>query len=971
MTRIRFLGVWLVVFLAGGAWLWGQEPQRRPTTPTAPSRTTVQTPGPNPTVPTPTRTQPTRPRTTTPRPTTTTGPTTPTATTPEVPLAPVPVGAELEAFLINMPARNIGPASMSGRITSLAIDPRRSSTLYAGSASGGLWRSMNHGLTWSPIFEREGSSSVGDVAVAPSDSSVLWVGTGEPNARNSVTWGDGVYQSTDGGRTWKHRGLEDSHHIGRVVIDPRDPQTVYVAALGHFWGPNAMRGIFKTSDGGETWKHILELGPDCGCVDLLIHPEQPDTLIAAAYGVRRDGFSGGNPAMQFHERAGFYKTTDGGQNWTRLTSGLPTAKFGRSGLTVCLSKPNIVYAIIQTERTNIRALAGQGSRENADAETGGVFRSDDFGTTWKKINDLNPRPFYFSKIRVDPSNDQRVWVLGISLFASADGGKTFRADGAPRVHADFHALWIDPANPERLLVGCDGGVYQSHDRGRTWGFCGTLPVSHFFAAAVEWRGPWWVCGGLQDTASWGGRTNTRHGLGIGNHEWLRIGGGDGFYCQVDPTDWTTVYGESQYGVLFRVNVATAETKFIRPPPPSRGVTVRYNWSSPIHLSPHNPRTVYYAGNYLFRSLDRGDNWQTISPDLTRGAPGTITTIAESPRVPGVLWVGTDDGKLFLPREAGISGIALTERLPGPGTRTISRVEPSPFEAATCYVTVDRHRNDDYRPYVYKTTDYGQNWTPLHDTLPANGSVHVIRVDRINRELLYLGTEFGLFVSLNDGANWTRLRGNLPTVAFHDLVVHPRERELVMATHGRGVWIMDAAPLQQATPELFGARAFLLDPKPAVAFRPRLAPNSTGAGNYFAPNPPAGAVITYHLRDKLVDPAKIVITDALGTVMADLGGSSEPGLHNVTWSLRQRLSTAPPGATRTAAQAQRRTVFVPAGDYVVTLLVDGKEVMRKKLRVEADESLQQGTLTADDDDEDLGDEGMKEDGPAAGVGSGVR
>jgi photosystem II stability/assembly factor-like uncharacterized protein len=864
--------------------------------------------------------------------------------------------AALESFLKNFSARCLGPAAMSGRITALAVDPRRPATIYVGSASGGLWRSTNEGMTWTPIFEKEGSSSIGHFALAPSNPDIIWIGTGEANARNSVTWGDGVYRSTDGGKTWQHRGLSDSHHIGKIVIHPRDPNTVYVAALGHFWGPNEQRGVFKTSDGGSTWQHVLNLGRDCGCVDLIMHPEQPDQLIAAAQGVRRDAFSGGDPAaLQFHEQAGLYKTTDAGRTWTRLTTGLPKARFGRSGLDVFRRRPETLYAIIQTEKTNIRSLFGQGSRENSDPETGGVFRSDDFGDSWRKLNDLNPRPFYFSKIRVDPSDDQRVWVLGIPLFVSTDGGKNFRADGAPRVHADFHALYIDPANPERLIVGCDGGVYLSYDRGKSWGFCEGLPVSQFYAVAVDMRRPYWVYGGLQDNGSFGAPTNTRNGLGIGNHDWLRIGGGDGFYCQVDPADWTTVYAESQYGAIYRVNVATGETKSIRPPPPGRGVSVRYNWSAPIHLSPHNPRTVYFAGNYLFRSLDRGDNWQVISPDLTRGAPGTISTVAESPRVPGVIWVGSDDGKLYLTREGGVSWLDLSDRLPGPSQRHISRVEPSAFDAGTCYVAVDRHRNDDYRPYLYKTTDYGQTWQALHETLPANGSVHVVREDRVNRQLLYCGTEFGLLISVDGGTRWTRLRANLPTVAVHDLVVHPRERELVIATHGRGIWVMDVAPLQQLTPKVFSQSATLFEPKPAVAYRQRLAPNVTGVRAYFAPNPPAGAVISYFLPEALPQPPKVLIRDALGNTMADLTGPSSAGLHSVTWSLRQRLTAASAPAPGQPAPP-RRSVLVPPGDYVVCLMVGGQEVMKKRLRVDADDVPASGPTSADDgDDEDASDD----------------
>lgn len=854
----------------------------------------------------------------------------------------------------NIRARHIGPSSMSGRVTGVAVDPQRSSTIYVASASGGVWKSVNNGTTWSPIFEQEGSASIGAIAVSASKPDVVWVGTGEANARNSVSWGDGIYKSTDGGKSWKNMGLKESHHIAAIVIHPTDPDVVYVGSLGRFWGPNKERGIFKTTDGGATWEACLTIDEDCGCVDIRMDPSDSDTLWAAMYAVRRDGFSGGDPAvMQFHETAGIYKTTDAGKTWKKMTQGLPSGKLGRIGLEVYLKDPKTLFAVVQTEKTNIRQVAGQPQRKNSDnVDVGGIFRSDDGGESWRKLNDLCPRPFYFSKIRVDPTNDQRVWVCGIPLFRSVDGGQNFTPDGAPRVHADHHAMWIDPQNPERLILGCDGGLYMSYDRGATWAFMEQLPISQFYGVAVDMRRPYYVYGGLQDNGSWGGPSATRLNIGIGSFEWYRIGGGDGFQCQVDPTDWRVVYGESQYGNLYRLNVATGETRTIRPRVPE-GTPLRFNWNSPMLLSPHNPRTLYYGGNYLFRSMDRGDNWQKISGDLTRGNRGSLTTISESPITPGLIWVGSDDGKVHMTRDGGVSWVDLSEKITTlPQERTVSRLVASAFAPGTCYVAMDRHRNDDYQPYIFKTTDYGSTWTPLHDGLPDNGSVHVIREDRRNRNLLFCGTEFGLFVSLDGGRQWQPLRAGMPTVAVHDLVIHPRDQELVIGTHGRGVYIIDIAVLQEFTSEIAAKSSHLFTPKTAWLYRTRPSPNLTGARHFTASNPPFGAAIGYYIQDKGIATGKITITDALGNRMAEFNCSQEPGIHFVTWNLRRQVqpttaraegtaprSTAPTTPTPTATQPrrppQRQAPLVPPGDYVVRMTIGDTEVLRR-LRVEAED-----------------------------------
>jgi photosystem II stability/assembly factor-like uncharacterized protein len=837
-------------------------------------------------------------------------------------------------FVEPLAARPLGPANMGGRITDLAVVESRPSTLYAASASGGLWKTVNNGITWTPVFERETTIALGAVTVAPSNPEVVWVGTGEANARNSVSWGDGVYQSTDGGKTWKNRGLRDTQHIGRIVIHPKDPNTVYVAALGHIWGANAQRGIFKTADGGKTWAHSLPLDADTGCIDLTMDPGDPDTLYAAAYRVRRDGFSGPNPKVQFGSAAGLYRTRDGGKTWHKLTNGLPRRPIGRCGLAIARHDPRIVYAVIQTDRTNILTTLGQPPRTNDQPDTGGVFRSSDRGETWVKLNDLCPRPFYYGQIRLDPRDEQRVYVLGIALYVSRDGGKTFTADGARDAHADHHALWIDPADSDHLVLGCDGGVYFSYDRGAHWEHVRNLPIAQFYAAAVDMRLPYRVYGGLQDNGSWGSPSATRHADGITTADWFRILDADGFQCQVDPDDPDTVYAETQYGGLYRLNVRKGGYASIRPRPPSRlSPDYRFNWNAPLVLSRHNRLTLYYGGNHLFQSIDRGDTWKVVSPDLTHGRPGpsadrghTLTAIAESPRKAGVLYAGTDDGRVHVTRNDGATWTDVSARIPDvPVARHISRLECSPFDEGTAWLTIDRHRNDDRKPYLFRTDDFGATWKPLANNLPKDGPVHVVRADPRNRHLLFAGTEFGLFFSLNDGASWQHLGSGLPTVAVHDLVIHPRDRDLIIATHGRGMYIVDIAPLEEMTETVRAAPYHLFDVKLATLFEYR-GGHGTGEGkNYRAPNPPFGAAIWYSLREKTAQPVRLQIADAAGRVLVDVAGQQGSGLHRLQWNLR--------GAS--GFDLERGARMVPPGEYAVRLLIGGQMRMAKKLRVEAE------------------------------------
>jgi photosystem II stability/assembly factor-like uncharacterized protein len=812
---------------------------------------------------------------------------------------------------------------MGGRIVDVAVVESRPATMYVATASGGLWKTLNNGTTWKPVFDQEETVSLGAVAVARSNPDIVWVGTGEANPRNSVSWGNGVYRSDNGGKTWLHVGLADSAHIGRIVIHPQDPNIVYVAVLGRLWGPNPERGLYQTTDGGHSWRQIKFIDDATGFIDLVMDPQNPAILYAAAYQVRRDAFAGGNPAVQTGPGSGLYRSLNAGLTWERLSKGLPARPLGRCGLAVSPKNPRLVYAVIQTDRTT-STTAGQLARTSNEIDSGGVFRSDDRGETWIKLNDLCPRPFYYGQIRIDPGDDKRIYVLGISLHVSTDGGKTFPDQGARGVHPDHHALWIDPRDSDHLVLGNDGGLYFSYDRGATWEHVNNLPIGQFYGVGVDQRRPYRVYGGLQDNGSWSGPSGTRRAEGITPADWVRLLGADGFYCQVDPQDNVTVYCEGQYGRLHRVNRATGANAEIRPRPPKGIPPYRFNWSAPILISPHDSQTVYYGGNYLFRSRNRGDSWEIISPDLTRGRPGasantghTLTTIAESPLKPGLLYAGSDDGQLHVRENAGtwndVSG-----RIPNlPADRWISRVECSHFAEGTAYVAIDRHRNDDRGPYLYKTTDYGVSWQPLAGDLPREGSVHVICEDPRNPDLLFVGTEFGLFVSLDAGRHWHRLRSGLPTVAVHDLVIHPRDRELVIATHGRSLYVLDVAPLEELTPRVLTAEAHLFDVKPAELFRHRGGHGQTGSKAFVAPNPPFGTTITYYVRSVPSTTPRIIIADASGRVVTEWKGAREPGLHRQQWDLR------------------RSDTSVSPGDYSVQLRI-GDRIWAKTVRVEAEE-----------------------------------
>ena len=1133
--------------------------------------------------------------------------------------------------------RSIGPAGMGGRITAITVYEADPSTYWVATASGGLLKTTNNGVTFEHQFDHEATVSIGDAAVAPSDKNIVWVGTGESNPRNSVSYGDGVYKSTDGGKTWTNMGLKKSFQIGRIVIHPKNPDVVYVGALGRLYGRNEERGLYKTVDGGKNWERILGFDDKAGVIDISMSPVDPETLIAALWDRARDGFDSFvgkplppeghdayDPSHKWGEHAGFYKTTDGGKNFKRLTVGLPSSRFGRSDIDWYAKNPNIVYAIIDCEKigmgpavsqswlglslengeagvevtsvtaqgpaekagltagdivlevggravkdyTEVQAairakgfgesiafrirrgesagvditavvgrrplasLATAGATQNAYVgitgeevpeglrvatvaddgpadkagvkegdvlrtldgepvstteqltelvrlkrvgdvvalgigrgsesvdlsatlterpqqaqgrggpgggqgggrgpsfmgshfgafardqegggaqiarvaadrsaeiaglvdgdvvkecdgaevkdsqalteilgrrfegdtvtlkierekktleiavkltppegqglrpfgfqyagqmpnvqneqgpaahEYGGIYKSTDGGESWTRINSLNPRPMYFSQIRVDPSDDRYLYVLGVSLHRSTNGGKTFTADAGNRVHADHHALWIDPRDGRHIITGCDGGFYASWDRTRTWEHLNHLALGQFYHVAVDSKRPYRVYGGLQDNGSWGGPSRVLNGSGILNEDWISIGGGDGFVCRVDPFDPDIVYSESQNGAMSRRNLRTGESAGIAPRP-KRGVRYRFNWNTPFILSNHNPGIFYAAGNHVFRSLKRGDELKQISPEITRTGRGTATALAESPLNADVLWVGSDDGALSLSKDGGTTWTSVVEKIGLPGPRWVATIEASRFAEGRCYVAFDAHRSDDDQPYAYVTEDFGETWKSLRANLPW-GSTRCLREDLKNENLLYCGTEFAAFASLDRGETWTKINNNLPTVAVHEFALHPTAGEVVVATHGRSLWVLDVTALRQMTAEAVNAEATLYAPNTVVRWRSEPS-RGTGGGfqRFVGEAPPRGASIVYSLGEKAAK-ATIKIVDYTGRTVRELEANVEPGLHVTNWDLSARAAVpagrgpGAQGARESAAAETPRTDSAPTG-----------------------------------------------------------
>jgi len=824
--------------------------------------------------------------------------------------------------------RELGPTVTGGRVDDVEALPDDPSTILVASATGGLWKSVNGGTTWKALFQHQSVSTIGDVAFAPSDPSVIWVGTGEPNNRQSTTWGDGVYRSTDGGTTWTHVGLEETRQIGRVRVDPNDPGVAYVAAQGNLWKPNAERGVYRTRDGGKSWKKVLYVDTLTGATDLVVDPSDPRTLYAATYQrLRRTwGFNGGGPG------SGIWKTTDGGDHWTELSGGLPSGPKGRIALDISASSPDVLYATVQ------------------HADSGGVYRTDDGGATWTRVNSLDPRPSYYSQIRVDPQDPDRVYVLGVEFYGSSDGGKTFvqmptRPTYDVGVHSDYHALWIDPGNPRHFYLAGDAGLVRTWDRGATYRRIDNIPIGQFYAIGADDRTPYRIYGGMQDVHSWMAPSASRNFMGIRAGQWKEIGFGDGTYMQASHPagEPLAVFVGSNDGDIQRFDPVTGDELDVNPRAPE-GETYRFDWVSPILVSPHDPHTVYLGGNRLFVSRDRGESWSATA-DLTKaidrdtltlmavkgsadmlskndgtGSYSEITTIDESPLTPDVLWVGADDGSVRVSRDGGRSWTEVGRNVPGiPATMYVSRVTASRTGAGTAYVAFDGHRRGDFGPHLFRTTDGGRSWTDLSGGLPADaGTVNDVVEDPESPDLLFLGTEHGLFISVDRGGSWTRLAGGkggaavpgLPTTIYEDLLVKEPEGDLVVATHGRGIWILDDLSALEALAGSGGGAAAgsgagrepASSPSAATGLLPTRGgtiheywkqSSYRGQFAWFGENPPWGAVLSYRLA-RTDTAARIEISDGSGRVVRTLPVPGEAGvLHRVVWDLRHPAPPEPP------------------------------------------------------------------------------
>jgi photosystem II stability/assembly factor-like uncharacterized protein len=871
--------------------------------------------------------------------------------------------------------RALGPAVTSGRIVDFAVHPRNPSHYYAAAASGGVWKTTNAGTTWTPVFDEQGSYSIGCLALDPKNPHVLWVGTGENNSQRSVGYGDGVYRTDDGGKSWKHLGLKSSEHIARIVIDPRDSNTAYVAAEGPLWGPGGDRGLYKTTDGGKSWNKVLSISDNTGVGDVVMDPRDPDVLLAAAYQRRRHVWTliNGGP------ESALYRSTDAGKTWNKVKAGLPTTEMGRIGLAWATSNPEVVYAIIESTE-----------------KKGGIFRSADRGVTWEKRNDFDQQAQYYAHLTVDPKNHDRVYVMNVRIHVSDDGCKTLATLPERYKHVDSHVIWVDPHDNDHYLVGCDGGIYESRDRAANWTFVANLPVTQFYDVACDEAGPFYhVYGGTQDNFTLGGPARTRSMNGIPNADWFVVQGGDGFHCKVDPRDPNIVYGEAQYAGIIRFDRKTGEAVGIQPQPGKGEPPLRWNWDSPLIVSAHVPTRIYFAANKVFRSDDRGDTWKAISPDLTRQLDrdrlavmgkvwspdavaknvstsfyGNVTALAESPRQEDLLYAGTDDGMIQVTADGGKTW-RKEDAFAGMPPRTyVSRLLASRHDGNTVYAAFDNHKNADFAPYLLKSADAGKSWTSIAGDLPANGPVLAIAEDYEVPELLFAGTEFGLYFSRDGGKKWLRLKGGLPTIAVRDLAVQRQMNDLVVGTFGRGIYVLDDySPLRQLSPQALEQESVLLAGRTAYLYIPTRqyglrGKGFQGMGFYTAPNPRYGAAFTYYLKEPIRSskerrqeeekklagkkeqppyPAKeklraedeeeapailLTISDSDGTPLRTITGPVTAGIHRVAWDLREPAPELPRPRQRDADedlfQEEPAGPLVMPGRYRVTMAkrVDG-------------------------------------------------
>jgi photosystem II stability/assembly factor-like uncharacterized protein len=849
---------------------------------------------------------------------------------------PMPDAASLApANFAGLKLRALGPALTSGRVVGFAVHPTNPDLYYVAVASGGVWKTTNAGTSWTPVFDGEGSYSIGYVTLDPKNPNVVWVGTGENNSQRSVGYGDGVYKSADGGKSWaRMKQMQASEHVGKILLDPRDSNTVYVAAQGPLWGPGGDRGLYKTTDGGENWTKVLNISENTGVTDVVLDPRNPDVLIAAAYQRRRHVWTliDGGP------ESGLHKSSDGGKTWKKLAGGLPGGDLGRIGLAVAPSNPDVVYAAVE-----------------AGDKKGGIFRSADRGETWERRNDFDQQAQYYAHLVVDPKDENRVYVMNVLIRVSDDGAKTLRPLGEKWKHVDNHTIWIDPRNANHYRVGCDGGIYESRDRAATWHFHANLPVTQFYDVAVSDDGPWYhVYGGTQDNFTLGGPAKSKSAHGLMNQDWYVVQGGDGFSCKVDPKDPNTVYAEMQYGGLVRYDRRTGQRLGIQPQPGAGEPPLRWNWDSPLLVSPHAPTRIYFAANKVFRSDDRGDSWKAVGGDLTRQINrdklpvmgkvwpadtvakhvstsyyGNCTALAESPVKEGLLYAGTDDGLIQV--KEGDADWRKIDKFPGvPETTYLSRLLASRHAEQTVYAAFDNHKMADFKPYLLRSTDAGRSWASVAGDLPERGSVLAIAEDHKDPNLLFAGTEFGLFFTADGGKKWVRLKGGLPTIAVRDLAIQKGENDLVVGTFGRGIYVLDDySPLRGLKPESLQKEAALFPVKDALLFVPTRQFGGRGKAFlgesfYTADNPPFGATFTYYLKEELrtkkqqrlaaekkagapryptadelraeaeEEPPAVLLTvaDEEGHEVRTLTGPVSAGFHRLSWDLRDPATVLP-------------------------------------------------------------------------------
>ncbi|MEO5753335.1 MAG: sialidase [Chthoniobacterales bacterium] len=845
------------------------------------------------------------------------------------------------ATISGLNARNIGSAAMSGRVDSVAAtrEPSGKLTIYVGAASGGLWKSEDSGTNYRPIFDEQPVQSIGAIALDPKNTKNVWVGTGEPWVRNSTSYGDGIYKSTDGGESWNKSGLPNSERISQIIVSPKSSETVYAAVPGALWSDSPDRGLYKTTDGGKTWNLILKgSNLSTGASTIAMDPSNPDVMFAGLWDFRRQGWTyrSGGASPNDPSGSGLFRTADGGKTWTEITpeanKGFPKKPYGRLALAIAPSNPKRVYAFV----------------ESTDSA---LFVSDDGGQTWQqrdKSQWMVWRPFYFANLIVDPKNPDRIFKTDGALIKSEDGGKSFATVGGfEGAHGDVHAVWIDPNNPQTVISGDDGGIWYAYDGGNRWWKANNLPISQFYRISVDDADPYRVYGGLQDNSCWIGQSE--YPGGITNAQWENIFNGDGFYTFVDPADPDYVYAEYQGGYVGRVNRHTLEARIIQPKPNYKE-KLRFNWNAPLVASPNEKGTIYIGAQFLFRSRDHGQSWDRISPDLTTNDPSkqqqeksggvtidnsaaemytTIFAVSESPKDKNVIWAGTDDGNLQITRDGAKTWNNVVDNVTGlPKNSWVRSVHASNANASTAYVAFDRHTFGDFAPYVYKTTDYGQTWTPLatpEDAKGIRGHAHVIKEDLVKPDLLFLGTEFGLYVSIDGGQNWAQYKGShFPAVPVRDLAIQPRTNDLVLGTHGRGIWIIDdITPLRSLTPDLLTKEASFVQGKPAQ--QQRIEANggwANGAAVFVGENPPNAAVITYYQKSRhLFGKLKIEVLDAAGKVVDTLPASKRPGLNRVNWSMHERPPRVPPAAQIAGAGLTGPRVL--PGTYTVRMTKNDK------------------------------------------------